>query len=64
MLLFVAVTGSGLWLVQPRIPVGVMALLPAAIPVALAAGFGKIAGIAVDLTWNLLLCKRVVVHNH
>ena len=62
-LLFVAVTGTGLWAVQPLVILGVMALLPSAMPVALSAGVGKIAGIAVGLVWNFLLYKKVVFRN-
>lgn len=59
-LLFVAVTGTGLWLVQPLVILGVAALLPASLPALLVTGAGKAAAIAVGLVWNFALYRTVV----
>ena len=59
-LLFVAITGVGLWVVQPLVILGVSALLPITTPAAAAAALGKAAGIAVGLVWNFVWYRTVV----
>lgn len=59
-LLFLGVTGVGLWVLQPLVILAVTALLPAGLPVVVAACIGKAAGIGVGLVWNFTLYRAVV----
>lgn len=57
---FLAVTGFGLWIIQPLVIFGATALIGQALPTGLIDAVPKLLGICVALVWNYVLYSLVV----